>query len=71
MPGVRFSEEVFDEAQSDVVTHAVEFGIDGGVVGWVRGGGEGEVAAELGDYGAVGEGYYFSRDFVGAGSERV
>lgn len=68
MAGVAFGEEVFDQAHADVVAHAVEFGVDGGVVGFAAGGGEGEVAAEGGDDGAVGEGDDFGVDFVDAGS---
>lgn len=68
MAGVAFGEEVFDQAHADVVAHAVEFGVDGGIVGFAAGGGEAEVAAEGGDDGAVGEGDDFGVDFVDAGS---
>jgi hypothetical protein len=50
------------------VAHAVELGVDGGVVGFGAAAGQGEVAAEGGDDGAVGEGYDFGVDFVDAGS---
>lgn len=65
---VGFGEEVFDEAHADVVTHAVELGVDGIVVGLGGGVGESEVAAELGDDGAVCEGYDFGVDLLDAGS---
>ena len=68
MAGVGFGEEVFDQAHANVVAHAVELGVDGGVVGFGAAGGEGEVAAEGGDDGAVGEGDDFGVDFVDAGS---
>ncbi len=67
-PAVGFGEEVLDQAEADVVAHAVELGVDGRVVGFVGRVGEGEVAAELGDEGAVGEGQDFDVDFFGAGS---
>lgn len=66
---IRSSEKVFDQAQTDVESHFVELSIDGIVVGFVGGVGEGQVTAELGDDGAVGEGYDFGVDFVYAGSE--
>jgi len=66
--GVALGEEVFDQAHADVVAHAVELGVDGGVVGFGAAGGEGEVAAEGGDDGAVGQGDDFGVDFVDAGS---
>lgn len=67
-PEVRLGEEVLDQPDADVVAHAVELGVDGGVVGFGGGGGEGEVAAELGDDGAVGEGQDFDVDLLRAGS---
>ena len=68
MARVGFREEVFDQAHADVVAHAVERGVDGGVFGLGAAGGEREVAAEGGDDGAVGEGDNFGIDFVDAGS---
>lgn len=64
---VGFGKEVFDEAHADVVAHAVELGVDSIVVGLGGGVGEGEVAAELGDDGAIGEGYNFGVDLLDAG----
>ena len=68
LAGVGFGKEVLDEAQADVVAHAVELGIDGGIVGFAGGVRHGEVAAELGDDGAVGESDDLGVDFVDAGS---
>ena len=68
MTRVGFREEVFDEPHADVVAHAVKLGVDGGVVGFCAAGGQGEVAAEGGDDGAISEGYDFGVDFVDAGS---
>lgn len=68
MARVGFRKEVFDQAHANVVAHAVELGVDGGVVGLRAAGGECEVAAEGGDDGAVGEGDDFGVDFVDAGS---
>lgn len=61
---VGFREEVLDQPQPDVVAEAVELGVDGRVVGLVRRVGQREVAAELRDDGAVGQGDDFGVDFV-------
>ena len=67
---VGFGEEVFDKAEAHVVAHAVELGVDGAVVGFGGCVGDCEVAAELGDDGAVGESYDFGVDFVDAGPSK-
>lgn len=68
MARVGFCQEVFDQPHADVVAHAVQLGVDGGIVGFCAAAGEGEVAAEGGDDCAVGEGYDFGVDFVDARS---
>lgn len=66
--GVRFRKEVLDQTHTDVVAHAVKLGVDSGIVCFGAAGGQGEVAAERGYNGAVGQGDDFSIDFVDAGS---
>lgn len=70
-PRVGFGEEILDQAEADVISHAVEFGVDGDVVGFIGRVWQSEVAAELGDDGAVGEGDDFGIDLVYASSEHT
>ena len=68
MACVGLCEKIFDQAQTYVVPHAIELGIDGSIIGLGRGIGNDKVAAKLRYDGTVGECYNFGVDFVNSRS---